>query len=54
MFGATQGMSGYYFANCHNVQVVDRIKEIYPILYGKTNLPKSKVIGKKFARWIIV
>jgi len=34
--------------------VVDRIKEIYPIVYGKKNLPKSKVIGKEFARGIIV
>ncbi len=35
--------------------MVDRIKKIYPIFYGKTDLPKSlKLIGKEFARGIIV
>jgi len=33
---------------------VDRIKEIYPIVYGKTKLPKSKLIGKEFAKGIVV
>jgi hypothetical protein len=33
---------------------VDRIKEIYPIAYGKKNLPKSKLIGKEFAKWNVV
>jgi len=33
---------------------VDRIKEFYPIVYDKTNLPKSKLIGKEFARGIVV
>jgi len=46
--------SGYSFANCHNVQMVDRIKEIYPIVYGKIDLPKSKLIGKEFAKRIVV
>jgi hypothetical protein len=34
--------------------VVDRIKEFYPIVYDKTNLPKSKLIGKEFVRGIVV
>jgi hypothetical protein len=54
MFGAVRRRSGYSFANCHNVQVVDRIKDIYPIVHGKTNLPKSKLIGKEFAKGNVV
>ncbi len=34
--------------------MVDRIKEIYPIVYSKTNLSRSKLIGKEFARGIVV
>ncbi len=48
VFGPIWGRSGYFFVDCHNVQVVDKSKEIYPIIYGTTNLPKSKLIGKVF------
>lgn len=34
--------------------MVYRIKEIYPIVYGKTNLPKSKLTGKELAKGIVV
>jgi hypothetical protein len=34
--------------------MVDRIKEIYPIVYVKTDLPKSKLIRKEFAKRIVV
>lgn len=54
MFGEAQGRSGYSFADCHNAQVVDRIKERYPIVYGKTNMLRNKLIGKEFARGIVV
>ncbi len=34
--------------------MVDRIKEIYPIVYGKIDVLRSKLIGKEFARGIVV
>jgi hypothetical protein len=40
--------------DCDNGRLVDRIKEIYPILYGKIDFPKSKLIVKEFARGIVV
>jgi hypothetical protein len=54
VFGEARGRSGYSFVDCHNDQVVDRIKEIYPIVYGKIDLPRNKPIGKEFARGIVV
>jgi hypothetical protein len=54
VFGPIWGRSGYSFVNCHNAQVVDKIKEIYPIIYGKINLPKSKLIKKEFVKGIFV
>jgi len=54
VFEEVWGKSGYSFVDCHHVQMVDRIKEIYPIVYSKTNLSRSKLIGKEFARGIVV
>ncbi len=34
--------------------MVDKIKEIYSIIYDKINLPKSKLIGKEFVKGIFV
>jgi hypothetical protein len=50
VFGLTKGRSGYSFANCLDQKVLDRIKEIYPIVYDKENVPKSKLIGKEFTK----
>lgn len=33
---------------------MDRIKERYPIVYGKTNLIRNKLIGKEFVKGIVV
>jgi hypothetical protein len=33
--------------------MLNRIKEIYLVIYGKENVPKSKLIGKEFARGIV-
>jgi len=54
VFGEAQRRSGYSFADCHNAQAVDRIKERYPFVYGKTNMFRNKLIGKEFARGIVV
>jgi hypothetical protein len=54
LFGEAQGRSRYSFVNCHNAQVMDRIKERYPIVYNKTNLLRNKLIRKEFARGILV
>jgi hypothetical protein len=53
VFWATRGRSGYSFVDCHNHDVLDRIKEVYPIIYGKDDAPKSKLISKEFARKIV-
>jgi hypothetical protein len=42
--------SGYSFANVHDDKVLDRIKELYPMVYGKPTMPKSKLMGKEFAK----
>jgi hypothetical protein len=33
---------------------VERIKEIYPIVYGNNEVPRSKLIRKDFGRGIVV
>ncbi len=48
------GRSGYYFDDCDNGWVVNRIKEFYPILYGKIDFCNSKLIGKEFATGIVL
>ncbi len=54
VFGATKGRSGFSFIDYHDDKLLDRIKEIYPIIYGKDDVPKSKLIGKEFAKGIVV
>jgi len=34
-------------------KMLNRIKEIYLVIYVKENVPKSKLIGKEFARGIV-
>jgi hypothetical protein len=33
--GATRGRSGFSFAKCHDDNVMDKIREIYPIIMVK-------------------
>jgi hypothetical protein len=54
VFGATKGRSGFSFVDCHDDKSLDRIKKIYPIIYGKDYVPKSKLIGKEFTKGIVV
>lgn len=54
MFGLAKGRSGYSFVDVHDDKVLDKIKELYPIMYGKSNVPKSKLLGKEFAKGIVV
>jgi len=53
VFGLTRGKSGYSFVDCHGQKVLDRIKEIYPIIYNKEDVPKSKLIAKEFVKGIV-
>jgi hypothetical protein len=53
VFGPIRGRSGYSFANVHNDKVLDRMEELYPIVYGKSFLPKSKLLGKDFSKGIM-
>jgi hypothetical protein len=53
VFWATTGRSGYSFVDCHNGDVLDRIKEAYLIIHGKDDAPKSKLIRKEFARKVV-
>lgn len=54
VFGPARGRSGYSFVECYNFQIVERIKEIYIIVYGNNEVPRSKLIRKEFARDIVV
>jgi hypothetical protein len=44
---------GIHLQNVHNDKVLDRIEELYPIVYGKSFLPKSKLLGKEFSKGIV-
>jgi hypothetical protein len=37
----------------HDDKVLDKIKELYPIVYSKSIVPKSKLLGKEFAKGIM-
>jgi hypothetical protein len=54
VFGHARGRNGYFFANVHDDKVLDRMKELYPIVYGKSIVSKSKLLGKEFAKGIVV
>ncbi len=54
MFGPVRGRSGYSFANVHDDKVLDGIRELYLMVYGKPTMPKSKLLGKEFAKGIVV
>jgi hypothetical protein len=49
--GLTKGTSGYSFIDYHDQKVLDRIKEIYLVVY---TVPKRKLISKEFAKGIVV
>jgi hypothetical protein len=53
VFGLARGRSGYSFVDCHDQKVLDRISETYLVVYNKEDVPKSKLIGKEFAKGIV-
>ncbi len=54
VFSLVRGRSGYSFVDVHDSKIMDKIWYLYPIIYGKEDLPKSKLIGKEFAKGIVV
>jgi hypothetical protein len=55
VFKVVKGRSGYNsFVDFHDLIVLNKIRYIYPIIYGKDDVPKSKLIGKEFPRAIIL
>ncbi len=54
VFGLARGRSGYSFVDVHDDKELNRIKELYPIVYGKSIVPKTKLLGKEFAKGIVV
>ncbi len=53
VFGPTRGRNKYSFADVHDEKVLDKVKELYPIVYGKSIVPKSKLLGKEFTKSIM-
>ncbi len=53
MFGLARRRSGYSFVDVHDDKVLDRIKDLYLVVYGKPTMPKSKLLGKEFAKDIV-
>jgi hypothetical protein len=53
VFGHAKGRSGYSFADVHEDKVLYRIKELYPIVYGKSIVQKFKVLGKELQKGIV-
>jgi hypothetical protein len=54
VFGLVRSRSGYSFADVHDIKIMDKIWYLYPIIYGKEDLPKSKLIRREFAKGIVV
>jgi hypothetical protein len=55
VFKVARGRSGYNsFVDCHDLIILYKITYIYPIIYGKDDVPKSKLISKEFPRGIIL
>ncbi len=54
VFGLARSKSGYSFVDVHDRKIMDKIWYLYPIIYGKEDFPKSKLIGKEFAKGIVV
>jgi hypothetical protein len=52
-FGLAKRRSRYSFVNVHDDKVLDRIRELYPMEYGKPIVPKSKLLGKEFTKGIV-
>jgi hypothetical protein len=53
VFGLARGRSEYSFANVHDDKVLDRIRKLYLVVYGKPTMPKSKLLGKEFTKGIM-
>jgi hypothetical protein len=43
VFGLARGRSAYSFANVHDDKVLDKIRKLYLVVYGKPTMPKSLV-----------
>jgi hypothetical protein len=53
VFSPTRGVRKYSFVDVQDEKVLDRVKELYPIVDGKSIVPKSKLLGKEFAKSIM-
>jgi hypothetical protein len=54
VFSPTKGRSEYSFANVHDDKVLDRIRKLYHVVYGKPIVPESKLLGREFTKGIVV
>jgi hypothetical protein len=52
VFGPAKGRRRYSNVDVHDDKVLDRIRELYLVVYGKPTMPKSKLLGKEFAKGI--
>ena len=53
VFGAHRGKSGFWFGDVKNSKVKSAIARLYPIVYQKPHVIKTKLIGKEFAIGIV-
>lgn len=53
VFGAQRGKSKFWFGDVKDSKVKFAIARLYPIVYQKPNVVKTKLIGKKFAIGIV-
>ena len=53
VFGPQRAKSGFWFGDVKNPKVKSAIARLYPIVYQKPSLIKTKLIGKEFAIGIV-
>lgn len=53
VFGAQKGKSGFLFADVKDPKIKSAIARLYPIVYQKPYVVKTKLIGKEFAIGIV-
>lgn len=53
MFGVGRGRSGFRFMDCKDQDARKVIAKLWPLIYGKPNLPPNKLISKEFCLGIV-
>lgn len=53
MFGVGRGRSGFRFMDCKDQDARKVIAKLWPLVYGKPNLPPNKLISKEFCLGIV-